>query len=179
MKGRPAPRPDLLRQLDALARSLVPAGTTSLLLMLTPVLAGPVPGAVHAVALPCIWFWSVFRPAALPPPAVFGLGLLLDLLSLAPLGAGALTLLLAHALAVRWRGLLARQSFLRVWLAFCGFGLGAAGLGWGLQALLTWQVPPVAPALIQAGLTAGLYPPLACVLTRLHEAMRRAAGTPW
>jgi rod shape-determining protein MreD len=48
------------------------------------------------VTLPCVVFWSVFRPGAMSPPVVFLLGLLLDLLTLAPLGTGVLTLLVAH-----------------------------------------------------------------------------------
>lgn len=173
MKGRPAPRPGLLRQLDALARALLPAATTALLLVLAPV-PFALPGLVAAVALPPVYFWSVFRPSAMSPPAAFGLGLLLDLLTLGPFGAGALTLLLTHGLAVRWRGFLARQSFLVVWLVFCGFAAALAGLGWVLQALLAWQVPPLVPGMVQAGLAIGLYPAIALALTRLHGAMQRA-----
>jgi len=177
VKGRPAPRPGLLRQIDALARTLLPGALTAVLLVLAPVAAG-VPGAVPAVALPCVFFWSVFRPAAMPPPAAFVLGLLQDLLTLAPFGTGMLTLLLAHGLAVRWRGFLARQPFLVVWVVFAGFAAGAAGLGWVLQAVLGWQLPPAAPGMTQAALTAGLYPPMAFGLTRLHGAMRRAESAP-
>lgn len=177
MKGRPAPRPGVLRQLDALARTLLPGAICAVLLVLAPAAAG-VPGVAPAVALPCVFFWSVFRPAAMPPPAAFLLGLLQDLLTLAPFGTGMLTLLLAHGLAVRWRGVLARWSFLLVWLVFAGFAAAAAGLGWLLQAVLAWQLPPATPGLMQAALTTGLYPPIAFGLTRLHGAMRRAESAP-
>jgi rod shape-determining protein MreD len=177
MKGRPAPRPGLLRQLDALARGLLPAATTALLLLPVPALSD-LPGAVPALALCCVFFWSVFRPAAMSPPAAFAVGLLQDLLSTAPFGSGVLTLLLAHGLAVRWRGFLVRQPFLVVWLLFCGFAAAVAALGWVLQALLAWQVPPATPGMVQAGLAFGLYPPVAFGLTRLHGAMRRAESAP-
>lgn len=177
MKGRPAPRTGLLRQLDALARAMLPTATTALLLLLAPMPVG-LPGTVAAVALPSVYFWSVFRPSAMPPPAAFGLGLLQDLLTAGPFGAGTLTLLLAHGVAVRWRGFLARQSFLIVWLVFCGFAAAAAGLGWVLQGLLAWQVPPVAPGLTGAGLAIGFYPLIALGLTGLHGAMRRAESAP-
>lgn len=177
MKGRPAPRPGLLRQLDALGRGALPSLATALLMVAATAVAG-LPGMVAAIALPCIVFWSVFRPAAMPPPACFGLGLLQDLLTAAPLGAGVLTLLLAHGVAVRGRGFLSRLGFLAVWLAFCGFAAAAAALGWVLQALLAWQLPPAAPGMTQAGLSIGLYPALAFVLTRLHETMRRAEAAP-
>lgn len=172
-RGRPAASPGLLRQADALARAALPTAATAALLVLAAVPVG-LPGAVPATALPCVFFWSVFRPAGLPPPAVFGLGLLQDLLSAAPPGSGVLTLLLAHGLAARWRRVLARQSFLAVWLAFCGFAAGAAVLGWVLQALLSWTLPSTAPGMVQVALGAGLYPCLAYGLTRAHAAMRRA-----
>ncbi len=173
MVGRPEPSPGLLRRLDALARACLPAGLTAVLLVLA---AGPsgVPALVPAVVLPQVVFWSIFRPAAMPPPACFALGLLADLLTLAPLGTGVLTLLVAHGLSVSWRRFLARQTFLFVWLAFCGFALGAAGLGFVLTAALQWQVPPFAPALHQAVLTAGLYPAFAFLLGRLHAVLLRA-----
>ncbi|RYJ02914.1 MAG: rod shape-determining protein MreD [Acetobacteraceae bacterium] len=177
MKGRPAPATGLLRQIDALARAAFPAASTALLLVLAAVPVG-LPGLVPAAALPCIFFWSVFRPAALPPPAVFGLGLLEDLLTAVPIGAGVLTLLVVGGLATRWRPFLARQSFLAVWLVYCGVAIGAAALGWLLQVVLGWRLVPTAPALYQVMLSAGLYPSLAGLLTWAHEAMTRAETAP-
>jgi rod shape-determining protein MreD len=83
-----------------------------------------------------------------------------------------------HGLALRFRRFLAKQSFLAVWLAFCTAALGAAALFWGLQALLALRLPPFAPALHAALLSAGLYPAIALVLTRLHAAMRQAETAP-
>jgi rod shape-determining protein MreD len=173
MVGRKEPSPGLLRQLDDLARAVFPSLSTVLLMVLA---AGPtgVPAMVPAAALPCIVFWSVFRPGAMPPLAVFGLGLLQDLLTMSPLGIGVVTLLVAHALAVAWRRFLVRQSFLAVWLAFCAFAAGTAAMGWLLTALLAWSLPAFAPALHQAALTAGLYPAFAFVLSRIHGVMRQA-----
>jgi rod shape-determining protein MreD len=173
MVGRKEPSPGLLRQLDDLARAAFPSVGTVLLMVLA---AGPtgVPALVPAAALPCIVFWSIFRPGAMPPPAVFALGLLQDLLTMSPLGIGVVTLLVAHALAVAWRRFLARQSFLAVWLAFCILAAGSAAVGWLLTALLAWSLPAIPPALHQAALTAGLYPAFGFVLSRIHGVMRRA-----
>ncbi len=172
-KGRRPPSPGLLRRADALARAAFPAAATAILLVLAAMPVG-LPGAVPAAGLPCIFFWSVFRPAALPPPVVYGLGLLQDLLTAAPVGSGALVLLLVHGLARHWRRFLVQQSFLAVWLVHCGFAAGAASLDWALQALLGWRLLPVQPGLLQVALAAGLYPTIAFLLTRAHEAMRRA-----
>lgn len=177
MVGRPEPSPGLVRRIEAMVRAALPFFGTALLMVLA---AGPtgVPALVPAVVLPQVVFWSVFRPGAMPPPAVFLLGLLLDLLSLAPLGSGVLTLLVAHALAVAWRRFLARQGFLFVWLVFAAFAAGAAALGYLLTALLSFSLPSPAPALHQAALTAALYPVFALVLGRLHAMMLRAEEAP-
>ena len=78
MVGRPEPSPGLLRRIDALARATLPIFTSALLLILA---AGPmgIPALVPAAALPCVFFWSLFRPGAMPPPAVFALGMLQDI----------------------------------------------------------------------------------------------------
>ena len=56
----------------------------------------------------------------MPPPAVFLLGLLMDLLALAPIGSGVVTLLIVHGIALRVRRALVPQGFVLVWLVFIG-----------------------------------------------------------
>ena len=84
-----------------------------MLLTETPLGIAEQAALLPAVTLACVYFWSLFRPAAMPPPVVFLIGVLLDLLGYLPLGVGALTLLAVHGLAVRWRRVLTRQGFLR------------------------------------------------------------------
>jgi rod shape-determining protein MreD len=116
------PRPSIWRQLDATARLCFPLASTMLLLLL---LAAPLglPGQAamqQAVALACVFFWSLFRPGSMSPPMVFLLGLLVDLLGLAPPGVAVLVLLFAHGLSLRWRRFLTRQGFLRERRCFLG-----------------------------------------------------------
>ncbi|MBY0337544.1 MAG: rod shape-determining protein MreD [Acetobacteraceae bacterium] len=174
-KGRPEPPSGFTRRLDAAVRGGFPAVSTAALLVMAAVPVG-MPGLIAAAALPGVFFWTIFRPGSMPPPVVFALGLLQDLLSFAPLGVGVLTLLLVHGLALRWRDVLVKRSFLAVWLVFCGFAAGAAGLAWGLTAVLNWQSPPVMPGLLQLGLAVGLYPALAWAMSRIHRIMRRVEG---
>lgn len=175
--GRPEPSPSLLRRVEAFARAFLPGFGAALSMIAAAGLTGA-PALVPAVALPQVVFWSIFRPGAMSPPAVFAVGLLLDLLSLAPLGTGVLTMLVAHGLAVAWRRFLARQPFVAVWLVFCGFALGVAALGYLLTALLSFTLPPPGPMLAQAALTACLYPPFALLLGQLHRLMLRAEDAP-
>jgi rod shape-determining protein MreD len=165
------PRATLGRRLDIAARHSFPASCTILLMLLTETPIGIADQAVllPAVTVACVYFWSLFRPAAMPPPVVFAIGLLFDLLGYLPLGVGVVTLLIVHGLALRWRSVLTRQGFRAVWLAFAGLAIGAAALGWTLTALLSFRLLPVAPAVFQAVLTAALYPALAILFIRAHR----------
>jgi len=165
------PRATLGRRLDIAARHAFPAACTILLMLVTQTPLGITDqyALLPAVTLACVYFWSLFRPAAMPPPVVFVLGLLLDLLGYLPVGVGILTLLVVHGLALRWRRILTRLGFLPVWLAFAGFSIGAAALGWVLIAALSFRLVPVAPALFQAVLTAALYPALAILFVQAHR----------
>ena len=165
------PRPSLGRRLDIMARHSFPATSTVLLMLLCGLPFGIADQAVllPAVTLAAVYFWSLFRPAAVPPPIVFLLGLLLDLLGYLPIGAGVLTLLLVHGLAGRWRRMLTQQGFVMVWLAFACVGAGAAALLWTLTSLLSLRLMPLGPALFQATLTGALYPALAILLIRAHR----------
>ena len=173
VRGRTEPQGGLLRRIDAVMRGAFPTFATLGLLVLAAVPVGA-PGLVMAFSLPAVFFWTIFRPAAMPPPAVFGIGIAQDLLTLAPLGSGVLVLLVAHGLTLRFRGFLVRQSFVAVWLVYCATAVGAAAMAWALTALLNWQVPPTTPAMHQVGISAGVYPALAWLLTRAHRAMQRA-----
>lgn len=159
--------------LDATARQAFPVTTAALGLLL---LAAPLglpgqPQLQAAVALASVFFWSVFRPDSMPPPAVFMLGLLADLLSLAPPGISVVVVLITHGVALRTRRFLAAQGFLVVWLAFVAVAAGAAALAWALTCALTFRLLPPAPALLQFGVAAGFYPALATMFTRAHRSL--------
>ncbi len=165
------PRPTLLRQLDAASRQSFPVACAILLTLAASAPLGLHGQAQPAAALACVFFWSLFRPAAMPPPAVFVLGLLCDLLGLSPVGASVLTLLVAHGVATRWRRVLVRQGFAVVWLAFAALAAGAGLLQWALTCALTATLLPVGPALFQAALAAGLYPLLSRLLVQAHRGL--------
>jgi rod shape-determining protein MreD len=165
------PRQTPGRMLDVAARHAFPAASTVALMLLaeTPLGFANQATLLPAITLACVYFWSLFRPAAMPPPVVFLIGLLLDLLGYLPLGVGGLTLLIAHGLVVRWRQVLMRQSFLAVWLVFGGFSAGAAVLSWALTTLLSFRMLSLGPALFQTVLTVALYPALAVLCVRAHR----------
>jgi rod shape-determining protein MreD len=167
------PRPSLGRRLDIAARASFPAASTAALMMLTVAPFGFAGQAalLPATALAAVYFWSLFRPAAMAPAMVFPIGILLDLLGYLPLGVGVLTLLVVHGFAVRWQRVLARQSFLVVWLAFLGFAAGAAALGWVLTSLLEFRLLPVGAAVFQFVVSVAIYPALAVLFVRAQRSV--------
>ncbi len=152
---------------------MLPAACTAALLLLAASPLG-LPGQAQwqpAVALGCVFFWSLARPASMTPPAVFLLGVLADLLGLTPPGVSVLVLLAAHGLATAWRRALVQQGFGTVWLVFVAVAAAAAAAEWAMVGLLSVRVLPAGGALLQFGLTSGLYPALAALFTRAQRGL--------
>ncbi len=160
------PRQTLGRRLDIMARTSFPACSTILLMLLIEAPFG-VPGQqafLPAVAISCVWFWSLVQPRCLPPPVVFVIGLMMDLQGYLPVGVGVLTLLSCHGIAVAARRRLAQRGFAVIWLCFAPIAIGAALLMWLLVMLLTFTLLAPDPAVFQAVLSIALYPALAVPL---------------
>lgn len=165
------PPQDLRRRLDRGARRLVPVVCTVFLMLLANAPLG-IPGQpvlLPAVAVISVFFWSLYRPAALPPPVTCVLGLLLDLLGWLPLGVGSATLLIVQAFSLRWGRRLGSQGTPTVWIVFGGFAAGASAFTWAATSALSWEVLPTAGAALQALVTACLYPALAIPLGRANR----------
>jgi len=167
------PRTSLGRRLDIAARFCFPTCITVLLMLMTQAPVGiPEQAALlPAIALCCIWFWSLFRPDAVPPPLVFLIGLLLDLLGYLPLGVGVLTLLAVHGVAVALRRSLARRGFAWIWIVFTGVAAAASLLIWLLVMLLTFRLLSPDPAIFVAVVTISLYPALAIPFAGAHRSI--------
>ena len=113
--------------------------------------AGPLglPGQAElqwALVLGCVFFWSLFRPASLPPLLVFALGVLADLLGYGPLGVGRAD----PADGARAGDALAAGAgpagLHAVWLAFAAVAGAATALQWGLLSVLAVRLLPPGPA---------------------------------
>lgn len=103
-------------------------------------------------------YWTARRPGSTPLLAIFGLGLVRDLLTDVPTGAGALALVLAAWVVRRVRHRLSRSSFVLEWLSLAGAAFATSALLWLLVALTLTQ-PPYAAALFHQSLyTAMVYP---------------------
>jgi rod shape-determining protein MreD len=167
------PRASLGRRLDVAARASFPASMTVLLMLISQVPLGIDGQAalLPAIALCCVWFWSLFRPANLPPPVVFVIGLLMDLLGYLPLGVGVFTLLAVHRIALSLRRSLAPRGFAWIWIAFAGVAAAASLVIWLLVMLLTFRLLSPYPAMFTAVLTVALFPVIAVPLAAAHRSI--------
>jgi rod shape-determining protein MreD len=157
--------------LDLWARRCLPA-VFCLLFVLLSVLPIPIPGyssIVPMLTLACTFFWAVHHPRLLPPVVVFVIGLVQDILSGAPVGAGAVVLLLTYGVTVSQRRFFHHRSFLQVWSGFMLVALGAAALSWLLAVIVGGAFAPPQAALFQYLLTLAVYPLVTWVL---HGAQR-------
>lgn len=169
------PRQTIWHRLDHGARRLLPTLFCALVIV---VLSAPlpIPGIAElmpAIVLTTVFFWSFWRPTGMPSLAVFLLGLFMDLVGFTPLGVSALLLLLVHGVGLYARFGLMRLPFLLVWGVFSLVALVACLLQWGLACLFRLTVMDLPPALFEAFLCIGLYPPLSAlfssILNRLDD----------
>jgi rod shape-determining protein MreD len=167
------PRRNWGQRLDRAARSGFPACTTIIGMVLLTAPLG-MPGQAQlmpAFTLAAIFFWTLFRPSSVPPPLVFLIGVLTDLLGQMPLGSSVAVLLLTQLLVIRSRRFLSQKGFLFVWVVFVAVAAVAASLQWGLACLMNWALYPPIAAIFQFLLSAGLYPLLATGFTRAHRSL--------
>lgn len=173
------PRPTLTRSLDAVARGSVPFGVTLGLVLFAGALAG-LPGEEAmrpALALCCVFAWSVLRPALLPAPLVFLIGLLCDLVGWLPLGVATLVLLLTQGAALRLRRSLIAGGFLVEWACFAPVAAAGATGMWAAASVLSFRLLPWAPAARTWAFAAVLFPSVALaarLLSRSVAAPERA-----
>lgn len=123
-----------------------------------------------------IYYWSAYRPTLVPLWLVFILGIMLDLLSGAPVGLNAFVLVAARWLVTDQRLFLMGQPFMIVWLGFiivCAIAAAAQWLIYGALNL-SWSAPETIPAMIALG--AVLFPPVSILLHATHQLLPAGPG---
>lgn len=161
----------LWHQLDIWARRCVPAAFC-LVFVLLSVLPIPIPGyssIVPMLTLAAVFFWAVHHPGLLPPVVVFVIGLVLDILSGAPTGLGAVVLLVSYGVTVSQRRFFHNRSFLQVWTGFALVALAAAAISWLLAMAAGGIFTPPRAAIFQYMLTLAVYPLVTWVLHGAHR----------
>ncbi len=148
------------QKLDTSARNSAPAAVTILFVLIGVIplqipLYGPVASLLPLIAL---YYWVIHRPDLLPFSVVFGIGLLHDLLTGAPIGVNAFVFLLTAWIILTQRRILAGMPFLIVWWAFAMVAALASLLEWAAYSAIHAEIMPVQPAAYRVMITAALYP---------------------
>jgi len=163
----------LSQRLDRFARNMMPALLALLLVMVSAApFYIPAYGPVAANwVLMAVFYWAVYRPELMPAPLAFALGLFLDIVVGTPPGMNALVLVLVRAAVVRQARTFRGISFIVLWWGFALVALCAAAVTWLLSSALSLTVLEAEPVLFQAALTVALFPFLAWVQARIHNAV--------
>src|SRR5579864_8701257 len=124
-----------LPRVNSGAARMLPIATTVLAAVIA-ILPVRVPGyaaLTPAFTLMAVYHWTIYRPDLLPAVVLFAVGLAEDLLTGAPVGVGALVLLLARAAVLQYRRYFVNRAFPFVWSGFTLLA-GTAMLGlWALH----------------------------------------------
>ena len=108
-------------------------------------------------------YFAVRRPGSCPILVVFLLGLVRDLLTDVPTGAGALSLVIGLEALKIWRRHLQRASFALEWLAVGAVAAGTAFTQWFVVLMSLAQPPYLLDLLHQCLYTTAAYGPVALV----------------
>lgn len=111
-----------------------------------------------ALTLMLVYFWTIFQPHLLPPPAVFIIGFVQDVLTGAPIGLGTLVLLAVQQFVLRERRVFTARTFVIAWFGFAVVALIATIAMWTLVVLYQWRLIDPGPFASQLLLSVLLYP---------------------
>jgi rod shape-determining protein MreD len=160
-------------RLDRAARNTAPFAFSFIL-----VLIGAVPWPLLGIslvapmlALITVFYWTIHRPAVMPPAAAFALGLVQDILGGAPIGLNALVLVAVHGLVASQRRYFVQKSFLIVWAGFLVVAAGAGFLAWAVASIYFGVLVGPDPLIVQYLLNLCAYPALAWLLERVHRSL--------
>jgi rod shape-determining protein MreD len=162
------------QKVDSRARRILPFGLTMIVLLfgLTPT---HIPGLAQITpmyALVAVYFWSIYRPDLLGYGSGFAIGVLEDLLTGAPLGAGALTLLLTQWVVFNQQKFFHAKPFVVTWFAFVLVAFGAAFLKWFCIGLVTESgFTPFGDLFAAYLITVAVYPVIAWLFSKAQTGL--------
>jgi len=160
------------QRLDKAGRNLTPFAITVMLglLGMVPLRLPAFAAVAPSLTLMAVYYWSIHRPDLLRPGVVFGIGILQDLLSGAPLGLHGLILVLVQWAVLSQRRFFLANTFLLMWVGFAMVLFGAAFTEWLVFCALNTALMPFRALFFQALLTLALFPLFAWMFIRIHKA---------
>lgn len=163
----------LLQRDVGLINRLMPTATTAIC-VIASVIPAHLPAfttVTPAFALMAIYHWTLYRPDLLPFVAVFAAGLLLDMLTGAPLGISSLVLLIVYGLVLSQREHLLMRPFTVVWVGFLAVAAAAAALQWVVVSLFYGMLLDIRAFLFQGVVTVAVYPVVSYLLVRVQRTL--------
>jgi rod shape-determining protein MreD len=157
---------------------LLPATTVCIAALLAVLPFGADEMARYAVSflpLMVIQYWSARRPAFVPVPLIFGVGLIVDILTHGPVGYWALLALIAAGFAPFELWAVGRSTAIGRALTYAAAMLVTAGVAWAVASLYTGNTVAGRPFLGAALAAMALYPVMALglmAIDRLWETPR-------
>ena len=163
--------------LDQWARGLSPVAL-ALVLVILGIVPTRVPGFAQVapvLVLVAVYHWAFYRPSLFPVAAVFGIGILQDLLSGAPVGLNALVFLTVYGLVGWQRRFLVGKSFLIYWFGFAVIAAVGAVETWVLLSAFYATFVPAKAIVVQYLLMLGIFPVIAWFFLRWQRAFLEPA----
>ena len=153
--------------------NVLPIATTVLaaLLSIEPLHLDGYAGLTPAFTLMATYHWTIYRPDLLPPPLLFLIGTIEDLLSGGLPGVTAVTLLLARAIIVPNRRYFVDRPFPFMWTGFTLLTAAAMLLSWALHSLLAAELLDLRGPVLRAVLTIAAFPIASFLLGRTQRAL--------
>ena len=167
-------RQTTLQKLDARARMILPFGLTVVVLLfgLTPTYLPGLAQITPMYTLVAIYFWAIYRPDLLGYGLGFGTGILEDLLTGAPLGVGALTILLTQWVVFNQQKFFHAKPFAITWFAFGLVAFGAMLLKWVCIGLVTTSgFTPLGDLFAAYLITLAVYPIIAWLFSKARTGL--------
>ncbi len=128
-----------------------------------------------SLTLPLVYYWTLYRPEAMPLAAAFAIGLWQDILVGGPLGLMALLLVLTRGVIENQRQVLLTQTFAVGWMGFALMSAALTVLAWMVAGLWWDHAFAVWPFIAHWGLGAAAYVPLAAGFRQIDKLMYEQA----
>ncbi|MBM3516512.1 MAG: rod shape-determining protein MreD [Alphaproteobacteria bacterium] len=142
---------------------------------LLPLGGGRLGSTMPLLTVVATYYFALRVPGAVPPLALFAIGLLQDALTGGPPGLGAVLLVGVHGAVVSQRRVLSRGSFVVEWAGLVVITLGAALMSWVLAS--AYYGAPLDPGALAIAvlLTLAIYPAAVWALARFQRRFARVA----
>jgi rod shape-determining protein MreD len=150
-------------------RLLAPASLLFAMFMLS-VSALPLP-VKPLWLLMLVYYWSIYRPAIMPPWLCFVTGLLFDFISGLPLGGNAAIFTLVQMIVRDQRRFLMGQPYVTIWAVFSLVATLTLFTQWSLYGLVSNGFAPITPVAVSLLATIAVFPLVTLLLIIVHRVL--------